>query len=60
MEHVAGQERDRKNRHGMTISSAEVDALLQLFRQVDRGGDLRVVMKSEPARRFSASWTGPG
>lgn len=40
-------------RHG--ISSAEVDALLQLFRQIDRGGDPRILMRSEPVRRFRAA-----
>jgi hypothetical protein len=52
---VTEPKRTRKNRHGMTISDAEVNALLQLFRQNDRGGDPRVLMRSEPIRRFRAA-----
>lgn len=42
-------------RHGMTISDEEVQAYLRLFEVIDRGGDPRVLMRSEPIRRFRAS-----
>ena len=47
--------RVRKNRHGMTLNDGEVDALLGLFRLLDRGGDPEVLMKSDWIRRFRAS-----
>ena len=42
-------------RHGMTISDEEVLAYLRLFETIDRGGDPRVLMRSEPIRRFRAT-----
>ena len=47
--------RVRKNRYGMTVGKLEVEALLALFRAADRGGDLRVLMRTSTIRRFRAS-----
>ncbi len=52
---MTGPKRLRKNRHGMTISDDEVEALFQLFSQADRGGDSRVLLRSDPIRRFRSS-----
>lgn len=47
--------RKRKNRHGMTISDDEVEAILVVFQTIDRGGDVRILMRADALRRFRAS-----
>lgn len=47
-----GQKKVQKNRHGMSISDAEVDALIVVFRTLDRGGDPQIPMRSAALRKF--------